>query len=250
MPLQPAEFRARAQTFAARWMDARDEASEAKPFWLDFFEIFGITDKRVGTFEQHVKKRNQQDGYIDLLYPGKLLVEHKSRGKDLDAAMQQAYGYVHGLPEEDLPELMVVCDFAHWVVRHVASNSEHRFALRQLHKHIMLFGTLAGYKPLHTKPDNPVNIRAAQRMGQLHDALQQCGHSGHPLEVLLVRLLFCLFADDTGIFFPAQSFGQFISEHTGEDGSDMGPRLAQLFQVLNTPVPQRSPLLDENLAAA
>ena len=87
MPIQPSELKKRAQAFSHRWADARDEAAQAKPFWIDFFEIFGITDKRVGSFEQRVQRRHQNDGYIDLLYPGKLLVEHKSRGKDLKVAM-------------------------------------------------------------------------------------------------------------------------------------------------------------------
>ena len=86
-------------------------------------------------------------------------------------------------------------------------------------------------------------------MGELHDALKSAGYAGHPLEVLLVRLLFCLFADDTAIFQPAQAFRAFIEERTSEDGSDLGPRLAQLFQVLDTPEGQRSKNLDEQLAA-
>ena len=112
-----------------------------------------------------------------------------------------------------------------------------------------LFGFIAGYKPQRIEPQNPVNIKAAERMGELHDALKSAGYAGHPLEVLLVRLLFCLFADDTAIFQPAQAFRAFIEERTSEDGSDLGPRLAQLFQVLDTPEGQRSKNLDEQLAA-
>ena len=94
-------------------------------------------------------------------------------------------------------------------------------------------------------------------MGRLHDAQKVSGYgqdespqwrAGHPLEVLLVRLLFCLFADDTGIFQPAQAFRGFIEERTAPDGSDLGPRLAQLFQLLNTAEPKRSPALDAQLA--
>ena len=85
------------------------------------------------------------------------------------------------------------------------------------------------------QPQNPVNIKAAERMGRLHDALKASGYTGPALEVLLVRLLFCLFADDTGIFQPAQALRTFIEERTAQDGSDLGSRLAQLFQALNTP---------------
>ncbi|MDO8318972.1 DNA methyltransferase, partial [Rhodoferax sp.] len=112
-----------------------------------------------------------------------------------------------------------------------------------------IFGFIAGYKALEIKPQDPVNIKAAERMGRLHDALKASGYTEHPLEVLLVRLLFCLFADDTGIFQPAQSFRTFIEERTASDGSDLGSRLAQLFQVLNTDEPRRSQALDEQVAA-
>ena len=67
------------------------------------------------------------------------------------------------------------------------------------------FGFIAGYRTQEIEPQNPVNIRAAEQMGKLHDLLEASGYTGHPLELLLVRVLFCLFADDTGIFQPAGS---------------------------------------------
>ncbi len=84
-------------------------------------------------------------------------------------------------------------------------------------------------------------------MGRLHDLVKASGYTGHPLELLLVRILFCLFADDTGIFQPAQSFRMWLEERTHEDGSDAGPQLAQLFQVLNQPEYARPKSLDEQL---
>ena len=85
-------------------------------------------------------------------------------------------------------------------------------------------------------------------MGRLHDALQASGYLGHDLEVFLVRVVFCLFADDTGIFEPRDIFGELLETRTREDGSDLGPCLARLFQVLNTPVDRRQAKLDEDLA--
>jgi len=159
----------------------------------------------------------------------------------------QAVGYLHNLPERDLPQLVVVCDFARFRVRILATGDTVEFELQHLHKHIKLFGLLAGYKVQDIRAEDPVNIKAAERMGRLHDALKASGYSGHALEVLLVRLLFCLFADDTGIFQPAQSFRDFVEERTAPDGSDLGPRLGQLFQVLNTHESQRSKHIDEQL---
>ena len=241
------EIKARALLFSKTWADACNEDSQAKPFWIDFFEIFGITNKRVATFELNVKKLGGQRGFMDLFWPGVLLVEHKSRGKNLDDAVDQAIGYLHHLSERDLPQLVVVCDFARFRVRRLATGETAEFELQHLHKHVKLFGLLAGYKVQDIRAEDPVNIKAAERMGRLHDALKASGYSGHALELLLVRLLFCLFADDTGIFQPAQSFRDWVEDRTAPDGSDLGPRLGQLFQVLNTPESQRSPHIDEQL---
>jgi hypothetical protein len=253
MPLSWNEIKNKALAFSKRWEDATREDSDAKPFWIDFFEIFGISDKRVASFEHAVKKlpgaKARTDGFVDLFWPGMLLVEHKSRGKDLDKALDQAMGYLPGIAERDLPQVIVVCDFGQFRVRNLAAGDTREFALKDLHKHVRLFGFIAGYKTQEIKAQDPVNIRAAERMGKLHDALKASGYEGHALEVLLVRLLFCLFADDTGIFQPAQAMRQFVEERTSDDGSDLGSRLAQLFQVLNTPEDKRSRALDEQLAA-
>ena len=248
MPLSWNEIKSRALSFSRTWADAANEDSEAKPFWIAFFEIFGITDKRVATFELNVQKHGGKQGYVDLFWPGMLLVEQKSRGRSLDAAFQQALDYFPGIAERDLPQIIIVCDFARMRVHRLATNETFEFELKDLHKHIRLFGFIAGYKAQEIKAQDPVNIRAAERMGKLHDALKASGYEGHPLEVLLVRVLFCLFADDTGIFQPAQSFRSFIEERTAADGSDLGSRLAQLFQVLNTSSEKRSKALDEQLA--
>jgi len=253
MPLSWNEIKSRALTFSRTWADAANEDSQGKPFWIDFFEIFGITNKRVATFEHAVKKlpgaKAKTDGFVDLFWPGMLLVEQKSRGKNLDAALTQALSYFPGISERDLPQIIIVCDFARFRVHHLTTGETTEFELKDLHKNIKLFGFVAGYKALEIKAQDPVNIKAAERMGRLHDALKASGYTGHPLEVLLVRLLFCLFADDTGIFQPAQALRTFIEERTAVDGSDLGSRLAQLFQVLNTPEDKRSSALDEQLAA-
>ncbi len=249
MPLSWNEIKSRAMAFSREWADAADEASQAKPFWIAFFEIFGITDKRVATFEHAVKKYGGGQGFVDLFWPGVLLVEQKSRGKSLDRAFAQALDYFPGIKERDLPRHIVVCDFATFRLHDLTTGTTHEFALKDLHRHVRHFGFIAGYETQEIKPQNPVNIQAAERMGRLHDALKKSGYGGHDLEVLLVRLLFCLFADDTGIFQPAQALRTWVEERTGEDGADLGPLLARLFQVLNTPETARSNNLDEQLAA-
>ena len=84
MPLSWNEIRNRAHEFSKRWEHETSEDAEAKTFWTEFFNVFGIDRKRVASFEEPVKKLGDQQGYIDLFWKGMLLVEHKSRGKDLD----------------------------------------------------------------------------------------------------------------------------------------------------------------------
>lgn len=133
MPLSWNEIKSRALNFSRTWADAANEDSEAKPFWIAFFEIFGVSDKRVATFEHAVRKlpgaKARTDGYVDLFWPGMLLVEHKSRGKDLDKAMDQAMSYFPGIVERDLPQVVIVCDFAHFRVRRLASGEQFEFPL-------------------------------------------------------------------------------------------------------------------------
>ena len=163
MPLSWNEIKHKALAFSKHWADAANEDSEAKPFWIAFFEIFGITDKRVATFELNVKKLGAAQGFVDLFWPGMLLVEHKSRGKDLDRAFAQALDYFPGLPERDLPQLIIVCDFARFRVHDLANGQVTEFALADLHQHVRLFGFIAGYKVQTIQAQDPVNIRAAER---------------------------------------------------------------------------------------
>jgi len=248
MPLSWNEIKSRALSFSRSWGDVSSEDAEAKTFWNEFFDIFGISRRRVATFEERVKKIDGRDGYIDLLWKGMLLIEHKSRGKDLDRAHQQALDYFPGLKERDLPQYIMVSDFARFRLYDLEDNTHTEFALKDLHKQVKLFGFIAGYQTHVIREQDPVNIKAAERMGRLHDQLKDIGYTGHALEHYLVRLLFCLFADDTGIF-QRQQFQEYLEQRTHEDGSDLGHHLSTLFHVLNTPEDQRLKNLDEQLAA-
>jgi hypothetical protein len=247
MPLSWNEIKDRALRFSREWADEASEDAEAKSFWDGFFDVFGVSRRRVASFERKVKKLDGKDGYIDLLWKGVLLVEHKSRGKDLDRAHAQARDYFHGLGDAELPKYLLVSDFARFRLYDLEGDEEPaEFALKDLVKHVRRFGFIAGYQARSFKEEDPVNIAAAERMGKLHDALKAAGYTGHALEVLLVRLLFCLFADDTGIF-PRNAFHELIAQRTSADGSNVGPLLAQLFQVLDTPRDKRQTTLDEQL---
>ena len=107
--------------------------------------------------------------------------------------------------------------------------------LAELHAHIHHFAFIPGYKRHKLESEDPINIKAVQIMGDLHDVLEAGGYSGHELERLLVRILFCLFAEDTGIFV-RNAFQLYLENHTKDDGSDLGPMLAHLFQDLYDPL--------------
>lgn len=241
------EIKDRALLFSKEWADAYNEEAEAKPFLEAFFNIFGITRRKVATFEERVKKLDAHDGYIDLLWKATILVEMKSKGKDLNKAIKQAKDYVDSLPQHHLPKYILVCDFEHFRLLDLEENTEQHFLLKDLVKNVQHFGYLLGYQKKTYKEQDPANIKAAELMGKLHDRLEEIGYKGHDLEVYLVRILFCLFAEDTTIF-NKQQFQDYLEYRTSEDGSDLASRLQELFQVLNTPNAERFSNLDESLA--
>ena len=248
MALSLSELKDRAIRFAQEWQGETREHAEAKAFWGDFFNVFGVNRRRVATFEEPVKKLSGQQGFIDLLWKGTLLVEHKSRGKDLDKAVQQAKDYFPGLKDHELPKYILVSDFARFRLYDLDEGTNHDFPLEELHQHLHLFSFLTGYQKRQYKDEDPANIKAAELMGELHDALLRDGYHGHKLEVLLVRILFCLFAEDTAIF-EKDAFRAFLEENTREDGSDVGAQLAQWFSVLDKPNHERQRHLPAHLQA-
>ncbi len=248
MALSWNEIKDRAIRFSKEWELVSSEDAEAKSFWDDFFNIFGVSRRKVATFEQPVKKLDTSTGYIDLLWKGTILVEHKSRGKDLDKAYRQALDYFPGLKDYELPKYVLVSDFARFRLYDLDEGTTNEFALADLYQHVSLFGFIAGYQKHVFREQDPVNIRAAELMGKLHDRLRDIGYTGHPLELYLVRLLFCLFAEDTSIFQKDQ-FRDYILSKTREDGSDLAHHLSTLFYLLNTPRANRLTNLDEELNA-
>lgn len=249
MPLSWNEIRDRAQAFAREWRHTEDEDAEAKSFLDAFFLVFGVQRRKVGSFEKRVKKLDGRDGYIDLLWKGTLLIEQKSRGKNLSRAFQQAIDYFPGLTEDEQPRYILVSDFWRFELHDLEDGKVHAFELKDLPRKIHLFHFIAGYSRQRVRDEDPLNQRAVNALGELHDALKKDGYDGHQLEVFLVRLLFCLFADDTGIFQPKDWFADLIEFHTHVDGSDVGAVLETLFATLNRPVHLRQRSLAEHYTA-
>lgn len=173
------EIRARAIAFSKEWKDETSEDAEAKSFWDEFFHVFGVRRRRVGSFEKAVKKPGGRQGFIDFLWPGVMLVEHKSRGKDLDSAKTQAFQYFPGLKDVQLPHYVLVSDFARFRLYDLETDKHVEFALADLHKHIRKFGFIAGYETRDFGVEDPVNVRAVEALGALHDQLKANGYIGH-----------------------------------------------------------------------
>lgn len=242
------EIKRRARAFSEEWQSAHYEKGETQSFYNDFFDIFGIKRRRVATYEQRVKLLNNKHGFMDLFWPRTLLIEQKSARLDLDRAGTQAFDYIDGLPPAEQPRHVLTCDFQNWRLLDLDTGTETRFALGDLHKHVEAFAFILGrQRTFETQAG--VTIKAAELMGRLHDALAIANYKGHDLERLLVRLLFCMFADDTGIFQPKDIFLELLQNDTREDGSDTGRVLMELFDVLDTHEDERQTGLSGELDA-
>ena len=242
------EIRARAAEFARDWADAARESSQTQSFYDEFFAIFGVQRRSVARYEHRVKLLNNRDGYIDLFWPRVLLVEQKSAGENLEAARKQAGEYFVALSERERPRHLLLSNFQKFELIDMHTREEWSFPLADLHKHVERFGFIIDVQRRTFREQDPVNVEAAELVGALHDALRDAGYAGEDLGRFLVRIVFCLFADNTGIF-ERDRFLNLIDDRSDLDGSNIGALLTQLFQVLNTPEEQRQASLDENLAA-
>ncbi|MGB4239868.1 MAG: DNA methyltransferase [Kiritimatiellia bacterium] len=252
MPLSWNEIKSRAVAFSREWADETRETAEAKTFWDAFFNVFGLNRRAVASFEEPVRSLKGTYNRIDLFWKGRLLAEHKSTGKDLEKAKLQAFDYVQDLVREgrhnEAPEYIIITDFARLLLYDLNQNGDliADFPLAEFHRHIKHFAFIAGYKQHAFTAEPAVNIQAADLMARLADTLEDAGYPDHHRQLFLVRLLFCLFANDTGLF-DNRAFDLLIEE-SAPDGKGLGPAIAEFFDTLNTPVEHRQRTLDETLA--
>lgn len=255
MTISRNQIQKNARKFSKSWQDISSEKAESQTFWNEFFDVFGVNRRLVGIFEAKVTKASGHQGFIDVFWPGKLLCEQKSRGQDLDKAFSQAVAYLEATAKVDvsqLPRYVIVCDFEYLRLYDLENQGRDQESYTQilvadLADNIHLFNFIRDQVTQIRKADEAANIEAAERMGKLHDQLKAIGYTGHALEVILIRLLFCMFAEDSGIFAKYQ-FREFIEQKTKPDGSDLAAQLNQLFHVLNQPYEQRLKNLDKDLA--
>jgi hypothetical protein len=243
-------MRARAVTFAARWKDETSERGQSQSFWTEFLDIYGVDRKRVAAFEQLAKRTSTGNyGFIDLYWPGVLIAEQKSAGKDLEEAEQQALDYLTEIKQSDFPGLVITSDFARIRILDLEAKDPKPVEIKtaDLGKEYERFLFIAGYAKQIFEQEIEANVEASELMGQLYDAAEAAGYKDHEANVLLTRLLFLMFGDDTAMW-ARGLFYSFVHDRTSDDASDLGAQLAMLFQVLNTPEAERPKNLDQSLA--
>lgn len=244
MVLPISEMRRRAEHFVEEFKEVSDERSFAQQYWRDFFNIFGIHWKDVAVFEQNVKKFDGNTGFIDCFWKGKLIIEHKSEGKNLNAAYDQAIGYLDTLSAIEKPRYIIVSDFKKIRLVDLFTGKKNSITLFDLPNNLQLFNFIYEKDLKHHEIQEDLNIEAAELMGKLYDSLLKTNYTGYDLELLLVRLLFCVYAEDTGIFEPFQFYDYIRDE---ENPSNVGTKIQKLFRILNQKPEDRQTNLDEIL---
>ena len=254
-----------AAEFAERWKGRGYERGESQPFWIDLLtNVFGIETPSDGfiTFEDHrmVDASNFIDGRIRST---KVLIEQKSLGKDLRAGIRQSDGsllnpfqqarrYVVSLPVSEHPRWIVTCNFSEFLVYDMEQpNGEpEQILLENLAKEYYRLMFLVDAKNEHLSKEMQVSMQAGEIVGKIYEALLKQYDDNSPealrwLNILCVRIVFCLYAEDAGVFTHDQ-FHDFLARYEAED---MRRALRDLFEVLNTPPEKRSRYLKDDLKA-
>jgi hypothetical protein len=232
-----------AKAFTERWKSVTDEKQYADTFWSDFFQnLCGVEDEQIAGIEHQKRVKSSVSGnqeYIDIYWKNVALIEHKSAGLSLDKAELQARGYWLSLSPGYRPKTIVISDFQNFRLIDVALNRTHEFRLTDLPENIHRFeAIISGNRARVSQEEITVDQQAAKLMANLYLELEDHGFEGHETSVFLIRILFLLFGDDTGMW-DKNLFLKLVLG-TKEDGSDVGPMLDALFEVLNTAAEERS----------
>ena len=258
------EKRTAAARFAADWNGRGDEKQETQRFWIELLtKVFGVDGSTAISFEVPVKLDHTSfiDGYIEST---RVLIEQKGRDIDLsrgykqsDGAMltpfQQARRYAGYLPYNQVPRWIVVCNFQEFRIHDMNRPNDEPEVLKlaDLEKEFHRLQFLVDTGSEHIKKEMEISLQAGELVGVLYDALlKQYKDPGDPetlksLNKLCVRLVFCLYAEDAGIFGNRSMFHDYLQGHEREARH----ALIDLFKVLDTKPEDRDPYMDEDLAA-
>lgn len=244
MVLSLMEMRNRSDKFIEQYKDVSEEQSFAQQFWRDFLDIFGINWRDVVVYEHAVAKINGNTGHIDCFWEGKVLIEHKSRGKNLDKAYKQALGYFTNLSTNEKPRYIIVSDFERIRLNDLYTGAHTEIHLQDLTDNLEYFNFIYQQEDKIHAIQKELDIEASELMGKLYESLEKDGYTGPDLELLLVRLLFCVYAEDTGIFDPFQFYDYIFAE---SDIANIGTKIQMLFRILNQPEDERQYSLSDEL---
>ena len=242
-----------ARKFEKTWKETTGEEKKFdQSFMNDFFSVYGVSRDKY-SFQYTVRLNTGEIRWADCFWPGVILIEMKSKGQkkaELETAYAQALEYYYAIEEEIRPKFILVCDFNVFELYNMegVSKAPTRFTLKEFPTRIRVFDVFLGVETKWKPAGNDdLNIKAAYKMAKLHDKMAALGYSGHELEVYLVRLMFCLFAEDTEIF--GSGFFYDYIQGCKEDGSDLGSRISDLFEVLDMPpeVREKKPMLSAEL---
>jgi hypothetical protein len=225
-------LRKNATKFAKKFANVSSEKRHDQNFMRDFFQIFGIESRFIEW--QYPVKDGKSTKWLDGVLLGTMLVEMKSAGENLDKAYAQAIDYIRLMKEKDAPEYVLISDFAnlHFYNR-ITGDARIEIKLSDLPQKIEHFQFLTGYKKIIEEKQERINKEAAEKMADLHDAMKATGYLSKNLETYLIRLLFCLFADDTGLFGENRMFFNYLLNFSKKDGSDLHCVLNSLFHTLS-----------------
>ena len=264
--MTPIEQTKAAATFVAHWEGKGYEKGESQTFWLTLLnQIFGIEHpEQFILFEQQVKL--DHTSFIDGFIPStKVMIEQKSLGKDLGAPIKQSDGsflnpfqqakrYAADMPYSQRPRWIVTCNFAEfWVYDMEQPNGEpQKILLKDLEKEYYRLSFLVDSGNAHLKREMEVSVKAGQLVGKIYDLLLKqyldpdAPETLRSLNILCVRMVFCLYAEDAHLFGKKTAFHDYLAQYPAKD---MRRALIDLFAVLDTPIAERDPYMDEVLKA-
>lgn len=255
-----------AKAFAEQWQGKGYEKGESQIFWVTLLnQVFGIErPEQFITFEQqvHLDHTSFIDGFIPSTH---VMIEQKSLGKDLGAPIKQSDGsllspfqqakrYASELPYSQRPRWIVTCNFAEfWVYDTEQPNGEpQKIFLKDLEKEYYRLQFLVDEGNTHLQKEMEVSVKAGKLVGLIYDKLleqyidKDSVATLKSLNILCVRLVFCLYAEDAGLFGSRTAFHDYLAQFPA---SQFRRALIDLFQVLNTPLDRRDPYLDDALKA-
>ena len=260
------QMAAAAAEFAERWKSRGYERGESQPFWIDLLSnVFGVEMPTAGfiRFEDHhmVDASNFIDGRIPST---RVLIEQKSLGKDLRASIRQSDGsllnpfqqarrYVVSMPVSEHPRWIVTCNFSEFLVYDMErpNGEPEQILLENLGKEYYRLQFLVDEKSEHLSKEMEVSMKAGEMVGKIYEKLLEQyidptnAHSLKSLNILCVRLVFCLYCEDSGVFGKHDMFHDYLVQY---DAENMRAALIRLFKVLNTPLEERDPYMMASLA--